>query len=289
MTAEIAPPASADGIEIRENASRYRGAVDACNVTDCTRARVHISSLAAAAIAIQEGVEPVMQMVLRDRNRIALQADLLGAAALGVRNVLCLWGDPPSAGNERDAKGVFDMKTEDMIEMFRNLRDAGTLRGGDKVKTPPKVFIGAAADPFRGSKEESFGKLRAKVMAGADFVQTQGVYDVDAFEEWMRLVRKEWLHEKVYILAGVIPLKSAKMARFMVEKLGAVVPKHIMDRMENAPNPKAEGLSIAVRTIKALKKVDGVRGVHLMPVGWDGVVPRLVKDAGLAPRPETAV
>src|SRR6266571_2570220 len=286
VTAEIAPPASADGAEIRENASRYRGAVDACNVTDCTRARVHISALAAAAIAIQEGVEPVMQMVLRDRNRIALQADLLGAAALGVRNVLCLWGDPPSAGNERDAKGVFDMKTEDMIEMFRNLRDSGTLRGGDKVETPPKVFIGAAADPFRGSKEESFGKLRAKVLAGADFVQTQGVYDVDAFEEWMRLVRKEWLHEKVYILAGIIPLKSAKMAQFMVEKLGAVIPKRLMDRMEKAPNPKAEGLSIAVRTVKSIKKIEGVRGVHIMPVGWEDIVPDLVKEAGLYPRPE---
>src|SRR5438876_5889116 len=193
VTAEIAPPASADGIEIRENASRYRGAVDACNLTDCTRARVHISSLAAAAIAIQEGVEPVMQMVLRDRNRIALQADLLGAAALGVRNVLCLWGDPPSAGNERDAKGVVDMKAEDVIEGVRNLRDGGTLRGGDKVKTPPKVFIGAATDPLRGSKEQSFGKLRAKVMAGAHSVQTQGVDDVDACAEWMRVVRQERL------------------------------------------------------------------------------------------------
>src|SRR3989440_7670935 len=286
VTAEIAPPASADGTEIRKNASRYRGTVDACNVTDCTRARVHISSLAAAAIAIQEGVEPVMQMVLRDRNRIALQADLLGAAALGVRNVLCLWGDPPSAGNEPDAKGVFDMKTEDMIEMFRNLRDAGTLRGGDAVDAPPKVFIGAAADPFRGSKEESFGKLRAKVMAGADFVQTQAVYDIDAFEEWMRLVRKEWLHEKAYILAGVIHLRSVTRARFMVEKLGAVVPKHIMDRMENAPNAKAEGVSIAVRAIKALKKIEGVRGVHVMPIGWEEVVPDVVKQAGLLPRPD---
>src|SRR5438309_1099170 len=289
VTAEIAPPASADASEIRGHAAVYRGTVDACNMTDGQRALVRISSLAAATIALQEGVEPIMQMVSRDRNRIGLQSDLLGASALGIHNVLCLWGDPPTAGNEKDAKAVFDLNTEEMIATFRGLRDAGTLRGGDKVKTPPKVFIGAAADPFRGSKEESFGKLRAKVMAGADFVQTQGVYDVDAFEEWMRLVRKEWLHEKVYILAGVIPLKSAKMARFMVEKLGAVVPKHIMDRMEKAPNPKAEGLSIAVRTIKALKKVDGVRGVHLMPVGWDGVVPRLVTDAGLAPRPETAV
>ena len=288
VTSEIAPPASADASEIRSHAALYRGVVDACNVTDGQRALVRISSLAAAAIALQEGVEPIMQMVLRDRNRIALQSDLLGAAALGIRNVLCLWGDPPTAGNEKDAKGVFDLSTEEMISTFRTLRDTGVLRGGDKVDQAPKVFIGAAADPFRGSKEESFGKLRAKVTAGADFVQTQCVYDVDAFEEWMRLVRKEWLHEKVYILAGVIPLKSAKMARFMVEKIGVVVPKHIMDRMDKAPNPRAEGVSIAVRTIKALKKVQGVRGVHIMPIGWEEVVPELVKEAGLSPRPEPA-
>jgi len=256
VTAEIAPPASADPTDIREIVSRYRGAVDACNVTDCTRARVRLSSLAAATIALREGIEPVMQM------------------------------DPVSAGNEPEAKGVFDLKTEEMIETFRDLRDRGRLRGGDTVDAPPKVFIGAAADPFRGSKEESFAKLRAKVLAGADFVQTQAVYDIDAFEEWMRLVRKEWLHEKVYILAGVIPLRSAKMARFLVETLGATVPKHIMDRMEKAPDPKAEGVSIAVRTVKALRKIDGIRGVHLMPVGRDGVVARVVKEAGLLPRPE---
>jgi methylenetetrahydrofolate reductase (NADPH) len=285
VTSEITPPASADGSEIREQAARYRGVVDACNVTDGTRARVRISSLAAAVIAKQEGLEPVLQMVSRDRNRIALQADLLGAAALGIQNVLCLWGDPPAAGNEPEAKGVFDLKTEEMIDMFRNLRDRGILRGGDRVETPPKVFLGAAADPFGGSKEESFGKLRAKVMAGADFVQTQAVYDLDAFEEWMRLVRKEWLHEKVYILAGVIPLSSSEMTRFMIEKLGVVVPKHILDRMESAPDPKAEGLSIAVRTIKAVKKIEGVRGVHLMPVGWADIVPRLAQEGGLLPRP----
>ncbi len=265
LTSEIAPPPSADGSEIREQAARYRGVVDACNVTDSTRARVRISSLAAAVIVKQEGLEPVLQMVSRDRNRIALQADLLGAAALGIQNVLCLWGDPPAAGNEPEAKGVFDLKTEEMIDMFRNLRDHGTLRGGDRVETPPKIFIGA--------------------VAGADFVQTQAVYDLDAFEEWMRLVRKEWLHEKVYILAGVIPLKSSQMAQFMVEKLGVVVPKHILDRMERAPDPKAEGLSIAVRTIKAVKKIEGIRGVHIMPVGWEDIVPRLAQEAGLLPRP----
>lgn len=286
VTAEIAPPASGDGTEIRRQAATYRGMVDACNVTDCQRALVRISSLASATIALQEGVEPIMQMVLRDRNRIAIQADLLGASALGIRNVLCLWGDPPTAGNEKEAKGVFDLNTEEMIATFRTLRDTGVLRGGDTVDAPPKVFIGAAADPFRGSKEESFSKLRAKVTAGADFVQTQGVFDVDAFEEWMRLVRKEWLHEKVYILGGVIPLKSPKIARFMVETLGTVIPRHILDRMEKAPNPKAEGLSIAVRTVKAMKKIEGVCGVHIMPIGWEEVVPDLVKEAGLYPRPQ---
>jgi len=288
VTAEIAPPASVDVSEIRRHASLYRGTVDACNVTDGQRALVRISSMAGATIALQEGVEPIMQMVSRDRNRIGLQSDLLGAAALGIRNVLCLWGDPPTAGNEKEAKAVYDLSTEEMISTFRALRDTGVLRGGEMVEQAPKVFIGAAADPFRGSKEDSFGKLRGKVTAGADFVQTQGVFDVDAFEEWMRLVRKEWLHDKVFILAGVIPLKSVKMARFMVEKLGAVVPKHIVDRMERAPNPRSEGVSIAVRTIKALKKIEGVHGVHVMPIGWEEIVPEIVKDAGLFPRPELA-
>lgn len=286
VTAEIAPPASADGTDVRRRAALYRGLVDACNVTDGTRALVRISSLAAAALAMQEGVEPVMQIVSRDRNRIALQADVLGAAALGVRNVLCLRGDPPAAGNEPEAKGVFELKTEEMIEMVRTLRDRGVLRGGDRVEVPPRVFIGAAADPFLGSREESFEKLRAKVMAGADFVQTQAVYDVEAFEEWMRLVRKEWLHERVYILAGVIPLRSAKMGRFLVDKLGAVIPRDVLERLDRAPHPEAEGLGIAVRTIKALRKIEGVRGVHLMPAGWEDIVPSIVEDAGLVPRPD---
>jgi 5,10-methylenetetrahydrofolate reductase len=288
VTAEIAPPASADPAGIRTRAAAYRGLVDACNVTDGTRALVRMSALAAAAILIQEGVEPVLQLASRDRNRIALQADLLGAAALGVRNVLCLFGDLPAGGNEPDAKGVFDLKTEEMIETFRILRDKGVLRGGDPVESAPRIFIGATADPFQDSREESFARLRSKVLAGADFIQTQAVFDVDAFEEWMRLVRKEWLHEKVYVLAGVIPLKSSKMARFLGDKLGAVVPRHILDRMEKAPHPQAEGVSIAVRTIKALRKIEGIRGVHLMPVGWEDVLPELVKEAGLVPRPETA-
>lgn len=287
VTAEIAPPGSADPMGIRATAALFRGSTDAANVTDCQRAHVRMSALAASALALQEGVEPIMQIVLRDRNRIALQADLLGAAALGVRNILCLRGDDPRIGNEKDAIGVYDLNTEEMIAAFRDLRDTGTLKGGDKVEHPPRVFLGAAANPLFGTPEEAFANLRGKVAAGADFIQTQAIYDVDAFEEWMRLVRKEWLHERVHILAGVIPLRSAKMAHFMAEKVpGIVVPKDLLRRIDAAPDPKAEGLSIALRTIKALRKVEGVHGVHIMAVNWEDIVPTLVREAGLFPRPE---
>lgn len=290
VTAEIAPPGSADGTSVRAAAAALRGLVDACNVTDCQRARVRLSAFASAVLVLEEGVEPIMQMVLRDRNRIALQADLLGASALGVRNVLCLRGDPTFIGNEKEARVVEDLTTERVISTFRNLRDHGQLHGGDAVEAPPKVFIGAAANPMSGTLEDSFANLRGKVTAGADFIQTQAVYDVERFEEWMGLVRKEWLHEHVHILPGVVPLKSAKMAHFMAEKVpGVVIPKEIVRRMEEAPDPKAEGLAIAVRTIRALRKVDGVRGVHIMPVNWEEIVPRLVADAGLLPRPEIRV
>lgn len=287
VTAEIAPPGSADATAVREVANAFRGLVDACNVTDCQRALVRMSALAAASIVLQEGVEPIMQTVLRDRNRIALQADLLGASALGVRNVLCLRGDPPTVGNEKDAKVVEDLTTEGLLSTYRTLRDEGRLHGGDKVDVPPRVFLGAAANPMGGTLEESFANLRGKVSAGADFVQTQAIYDIDRFEEWMRLVRKEWLHEHVDILAGVVPLKSAKMAHFMAEKVpGVVIPTEILQRMDRASKPQAEGLAIAVHTIQALRKVDGVRGVHVMPINWDGVVPELVQAAGLRPRPD---
>ncbi len=286
VTAEIAPPGSADPVEVRRAAAVLRDSTDACNVTDCQRAMVRMSSLAAAVLAAQEGVEPVLQLVLRDRNRIALQADLLGAAAVGVRNVLCLRGDPPQVGNEREASGVYDLTTEEFLSTARDLRDQGMLRGGDRVDAPPRLFLGATANPLGGSPEESFQNLRGKVTAGADFVQTQAIYDVDRFEEWMRLVRKEWLHEHAHILAGVIPLRSARMAHFMAEKVpGVVVPRDILHRMSTAPDPKAEGLSIALRTVKALQSIEGVHGVHLMAVNWEDAVPVLVRDAGLGPRP----
>ena len=227
-----------------------------------------------------------MQLATRDRNRIALQADVLGAAALGVRNIVALSGDDPKSGNEPDAVAVFDLDTEGLIEVLRGIRDKGVLRGGDSVDPRPQIFIGATANPFGGPMEDSFVNLRGKAEAGADFVQTQAIYDLDAFEEWMHLVRKEWLHEKLHILAGVVPLRSVKAARFMNEKLpGVVIPANVVRRLEKASDAKAEGARIATDALASLQKIEGVHGVHIMAVGWEDVVPLIVNQAGLHPRP----
>lgn len=286
VTAEIAPPASARPDEVRRLARFLRDYADACNVTDCPRARVRMSSWAGAAILLQEEVEPIMQVVVRDRNRIALQADILGAAAIGVRNVLCMSGDDVGAGNEPGARSVRDVTSEEQIAMYRALRDEGRLLGGDRVDDPPPLFLGAVANPFEASPEHSFASLRGKVEAGADFVQTQAVYDPDAFEEWMHLVRKEWLHERAPILAGIIPLKSAKAARFLAENVpGVAIPEEIRRRMEGSADPKEEGVRIATEAIERLRGMEGVAGIHVMAVNWEDVVPRIVERAGLTPRP----
>src|SRR3989454_8779124 len=286
VTAEIVPPASPDPTAVVSIARRVAGFADAYNGTDRPRARVHMAPWAGAALLLKEGLEPVMQLATRDRNRIALQADVLGAAALGVRNIVALSGDDPKSGNEPDAVAVFDLDTEGLIEVLRDLRDKGVLRGGDSVDPRPAIFIGATAHPFGGPMEDSFVNLRGKAEAGADFVQTQAIFDLDAFEEWMHLVRKEWLHEKLHILAGVVPLKSLKAARFMNEKVpGVVVPADVLRRIEKASDPKAEGLAIAIGVVEGLKKIEGVRGVHLMAVNWEDAVPAVARGAGLLPRP----
>ena len=284
VTAEITPNAAGSPDHIRAQARLLHGYADACNVTDSPRAHVRISSLAASAILLQESVEPVMQMVTRDRNRIALQADLLGAHALGVRNVVFMSGDDPEAGNEPEAAPVYEWTTEQALAAAARLRDQGTLAGGEVVDDPPNFLLGATANPFV-APEESVVNLRGKVDAGADFVQTQGVFDLEAFEEWMRLVRKEWLHEKAYVLAGVIPVRSPKMAKFLSEKVpGLVVPSAVVERLAKASDAKAEGIRLAVETIERLCAVEGVRGVHLMAVEWEDAVPRIVKESGLRPR-----
>ena len=286
VTAEITPDASGAPDHVRAQARAMRGFADACNVTDCQRAQVRISALAASAILLQEGVEPVMQTVTRDRNRIALQADLLGAHALGVRNVLCLSGDDPRVGNEPEATPVYEWSTEQLLAVAKKLRDSGRLAGDAPVEEPPNLFLGATANPQAGALEESVVNLRGKVDAGADFIQTQAVYDVATFDEWMGLVRKEWLHEKVHILAGVLPIKSVKLAKYIDEKVpGISLPTSVVPRLMKASDAKAEGLKIALETIEALREIEGVRGVHLMAVEWEDAVPRIVRDAGLHPRP----
>jgi len=289
VTAEVVPPPSPDPAPLLAVARKLKGFADAFNVTDNPRARVHMASWAGAALLLHEGLEPVMQIATRDRNRIALQADILGASALGVRNVMALSGDDPKAGNEPGAATVSDMDTETFIETLRDLREKGVLHGGDPVDPRPPLFIGATANPFGGSMEDSFVNLRGKAEAGADFVQTQAIFDLDAFEEWMHLVRKEWIHEKLHILAGVVPLKSAKVARFMNEKVpGVVVPPAVVKRLEKSSDAKAEGLAIAVEAVQALQKVEGVRGIHLMAVNWEEAVLSIVRRSGLLPRPEVS-
>lgn len=286
VTAEVNPPPSASAERLRKIIDLVRGCADAYNVTDNIRARVRMSSLAASILLVQEGLEPVMQMVTRDRNRIALQSDILGAAAHGIRNVLCLRGDDPKHGTERDAQAVQDVTPEAQISMIRRLRDQGVLLGGEKVDEPPRLFIGATSNPFGGSYEIGADILERRVDAGADFVQTQAIYDPDGFQHFMSIVRSRGLDRKVRIIGGLVPLKSQKMARFMRDRVpGVYVPDEVVQRMERASHPEREGMRICLETLECLQDVRGLAGVHVMPVGWEARLRKIVEAAGLYPRP----
>lgn len=237
VTAEIGPPKSASGEAVRERARLLRGHADAFNLTDNQTAIVRLSSVASAALCIQEGVEPVVQMTCRDRNRIGLQSDLLGAAALGVRNVLCLSGDHPRFGNQREAKSVYDIDPVQELMMFRKMRDEGKVWGGDALEQAPNVYLGAVANPFADPFELRVARLAKKVDAGAEFIQTQAVFDLDRFERFMEQVRERRLDERAHILAGVVPLRSAGAARYMRDKVsGMSVPDEVVERMKAPRN-----------------------------------------------------
>ena len=286
VTAEIGPPRSASGDAVRQRARLLKGSADAFNLTDNQTAIVRLSSVASAALCIQEGVEPVVQMTCRDRNRIALQSDLLGAAALGVRNVLCLSGDHPRFGNQREAKSVYDIDPVQELTVFRQMRDEGKVWGGDALDEAPNVYLGAVANPFADPFDLRVVRLAKKVAAGAEFVQTQAVFDLDRFERFMEHVRDKRLDEKVHILAGVIPLRSAKAAIYMKNKVsGMSVPDEVVERMKNASEPKKEGVRICLETIEHLRTIKGVHGIHIMAIGWEDIVPEVVERAGLSPRP----
>ncbi|MEM2839308.1 MAG: methylenetetrahydrofolate reductase [Thermoplasmata archaeon] len=289
VTAEIGPPRGADPEHMIKLARDLKGSADAFNLTDNQTAIVRLSSIASAVILMREGLEPVIQMTCRDRNRIALQSDLLGASAIGIRNVLCLTGDHHTFGNEKSAKGVFDLDSISLLRTFRNMRDSRKQLSGEEIESPPVVYLGAAENPFATPYEFRALRLQKKVDAGAQFIQTQAIFDLDWFEKWMAEVRKLGLHERVHILGGVIPSKSLGAVRYMKNKVpGMKVPDSIVSRMKNAKDKnqeKEEGLRICVEMIERLKTIEGVHGVHIMAVMWEEMVPYLVKESGLMPRP----
>lgn len=274
---EIGPPQGCDGDVIRKKAQYFQGYVDAVNITDNQTAIVRLSSIASAKILLDEGVEPIIQMTCRDRNRLAIQSDLLGAAALGIKNVLCLTGDYQTFGDHPEAKGVFDLDSIQLVATVANMNN-GFLLSGAEMKKPTQFFIGAAANPFAQPFEMRLIRLYKKVEAGARFIQTQPVFDLELFERWMDQVVQMGLHEKAAILAGVLPVKSAKALLYMKDEVpGVKINPEFIDRMNRSSDPKEEGIKIAVEIIQSLKKVKGVAGIHLMPVMWESIIPTIIQ------------
>ena len=288
VTAECGPPRGANFDIVFKKGELLKGYVDAVNVTDNQTAIVRMSSIAACVHLLNIGLEPVMQMVTRDRNRIALQSDIMGAYSLGIRNILCLSGDHQIFGSQPDALNVFDIDSMNLLRTVLTMRSEGKDMSGFELNGSPNMFIGAAANPFADPFECRVIRLAKKIDAGADFIQTQCVYNIERFKEWMRLAREEGLTEKVQILAGITPLKSAGMAKYMSKKVaGMDVPEVIIKRMAGVSKEKAieEGLKICLETIAELREIEGVRGVHIMAIEWEEIVGKIVESAGLLPRP----
>jgi len=304
VTAELGPPMDCDATVVLEKAKMLKGVADAYNITDNQTAVVRMSSIAAAILIAREGLEPIMQMTCRDRNRLAIQSDILGAAALGIKNCLCIAGDHQSFGaagklkGHPGAKNVYDIDSIQLLSILRGMRDEGKQQGGDPIAMRPPLFIGAAWTPMGDPIEFRPTRLKKKVAAGADFIQTQGVYDVEQFREQMKIVRDMGLHEKTAILAGIIVPKSLGMLKYMHNAVAGVsVPDALMERMSAAKvaagddkkqaklNQEKEGISIAVELIEQVRAIPGVRGIHVQAIEWEHKVPEILKRAGLLPRP----
>jgi methylenetetrahydrofolate reductase (NADPH) len=291
VTAECGPPKGADPGVVLKKAEILRGKVDSINVTDNQTAIVRMSSLAACSLLKTAGLDPVLQMVVRDRNRIALQSDILGASALGIRNVLCLSGDHQVFGNQPQALGVFDLDSIQFVQAVRAMRDEGIILGGESLASPPDIFIGAAANPFADPLEFRVVRLAKKIEAGAGFIQTQCIYNLERFQIWLNMAADRGLTEKAFILGGVTPLKSSGMAKYMKKRVsGMDVPDDIIKRMEGVAKnrQREEGIRICVETILRLKETPGIRGIHIMAIEWEDAVGEIVEKAGLLPRPDFA-
>jgi len=288
VTGELGPPRGSDPNVIKEKAAHLKGMVDSVNITDNQTAVVRMASWAASTLLIKEGLEPNYQMVCRDRNRIAMQSDILGAYALGIRNILCLSGDHQLFGDHPKSKKVFDIDSIQLISMVRKMRDEGKFLNGQDIAEPPKMFIGAASNPFGEPYEFRVHRLAKKIAAGADFIQTQCIYNMERFREFVKQANDMGLTEKVYLLAGVTPMKALGMARYMQKNVpGMDVPDWVIKRLQGVEKKKQgeEGIKICCEQIEEFKQMKGVSGIHLMAIEWEQRVPEIAEKANILPRP----
>jgi methylenetetrahydrofolate reductase (NADPH) len=282
VTVELAPPDSADPHAFIERASGFKGLTDAINITDGAGGNCHMSSVAASAVLTKNGLTPVWQIACRDRNRIAIQGELLGAAALGIQNVLCLTGDDVGKGDQPQARPVFDLDAVSLLRIARNMRDRATFASGRKLDVPPNLFLGATINPFVPPYLDRISNLEMKVEAGAQFIQTQFCFDVEPFIKFMREVRARELHKRCAIIVGVGTLSTAKALRRMAEYVpGISIPEAVTSRIARAPDQRAEGKKILIETIRRLTEIEGVAGVHLMGYKNERVLAEVIVEAGL--------
>jgi len=289
FTGECGPPKGANVAHLKEKLSHLVGKVDAVNMTDNQTAVVRMSSWAGSILMMEQGLEPNFQMVCRDRNRLAMMSDILGAYSLGVRNMLCLSGDHQSFGNHPDAKNVHDIDSMQLISMVKKMRDEGKFLNDEDIDVPPKMFIGAAANPFADPYEYRVYRLPNKIAAGADFIQTQCIFNMEKFRDFMKKAVDMGLHEKCYILAGVTPMKNAGMANFMSKFVpGMDIPDSLIKRLKGVDkkDQAEEGIKFALEQIEEFKSMEGVAGVHLMAIEWEHKVPEIAERAGVLPRPK---
>ncbi len=289
FTGECGPPKGVNVEHLKEKVAHLKGVVDAVNVTDNQTAVVRMSSWAASTIMLQEGVEPNFQMVCRDRNRLAMMSDILGVNAMGIRNMLCLSGDHQRFGNHPQSKNVYDIDSMQLIALVKKMRDEGKFMNDEEIDVPPRLFIGAAANPFAEPYEFRPFRLAKKAEAGADFIQTQCIYNMELFREFMKRVVDMGIHEKCYILAGVTPMKSVGMAKYMSKMVpGMDVPDELIQRLQGAGKGKVaeEGIKFALEQIQEFQEMEGVAGVHLMAIEWEHRVPEIAERAGMLPRPQ---
>jgi methylenetetrahydrofolate reductase (NADPH) len=289
VNAELNPPDSADPEDVYQAASILADVCDAINAVDAPGANVHISSVAMCALLTRAGYEPVYQVTCRDRNRIAIQGDMLGAAAMGVLNILCLTGDDVTAGDQPEAKRVFDFDSIQLLRTARTMRDESVFLSGRKITSPPCFFLGAVANPFVPPYDWRPQRLAKKIAAGAQFIQTQYCFDIDRFKQYMGQVRDLGLHKQAFIIAGIGPLKSASAAEYIRSKIpGVVIPDKLIDRLKKTPKEKQqeEGKQICIELIEEIRSIEGVSGVHIMAYRQEELVAEIVEQTGLMNRPD---